>query len=171
MASGDPLFVFEMSGNTPPSADFARIDYIVADDGLREVLDFIGSGGSVDESGYLSSAWPKQYSGGGVDIVLHYSTDGSSVGVVQFEVSIETTKDGDDLGVGGVSFGTITDITDTPSTSTADFLDITAAGNISHVNCGSPVQKQGFRLKVTRDHDHATNTDDAQLEKIIVNEA
>ncbi len=170
MASGNTLFVFKPQGNIPPLTNFATPDFITAATGLRAVLDFIGSGGSVDEAAIWEDAWPSQYDGGGVDVVVHYSTDGTSVGAVQFEVSIEVVQDADDQDAGGQDFGTATDITDTPSTATANILDITAAGAISHANCGSPSVGDGMRLKIARDHDHAANTDDAQISKIVVTE-
>lgn len=170
MASGDTLFVFIPKDNVPPSTGFATLDLITAATGFREVLDFIGSGGSADESAIFESVWPSHYDGGGIDVVIHYSTDNVSVGAVQWEVSVEVIQDQDDQDAGGQDFGTLTDITDTPSTATANILDITAAGVVTHANCGSPAVGDGMRLKVTRDHDHATNTDDAQLSKVVVTE-
>ncbi len=170
MASGDLLFVFLAGDNRPPGTNFATPDTITAATGIRDVLDFIGSGGSADESAIFPGVWPPQYGGGGIDAVVHYSTDGTSVGAVQWEISVEVLQDTDDQDAGGQDFGTATDITDTPSTATANILDITAAGAVSHANCGSPSSGDGMRLKATRDHDHATNTDDAQLSKIVVTE-
>lgn len=170
MASGDSLFVFTPNSAMPPASNYATFDTIAAATGNRFVLDFIGSGGSADESAIFESIWPSHYAGGGINVVLHYSTDGTSVGAVQWEVSVEVTQDGDDQDAGGQDFGTATDITDTPSTATANILDITAAGAISHANCGSPSPGDGFRLKVTRDHDHAANTDDAQLHRVVITE-
>ena len=170
MASGDTLFVFMPQGNIPPSTNFATLDLIAAATGFRTVLDFIGSGGSVDEVAIWEDAWPSQYGGGGVDVVVHYSTDGTDVDIVQFEVSIEVLQDTDDQDAAGQDFGTATDITDTPSTATANILDITTAGAISHANCGSPAIGNGMRFKIARDHDHAANTDDVQLSKVVVTE-
>jgi len=170
MASGDTLFIFLPQDNVPPASNFATVDEFAAATGYRQVLDFIGSGGSADEAAIFESVWPSHYAGGGVNVVIHYSTDGTSVGAVQWEVSIEVTQDLDDQDAAGQDFGTATDITDTPSTATANILDITAAGAISHVNCGSPAVGDGMRLKVARDHDHATNTDDAQLHRVVVTE-
>lgn len=170
MASGNTLFIFIPKDNVPPSSNFATLDLITAATGFREVLDFIGSGGAADETAIFESAWPSQYAGGGVDCVVHYSTDGTSVGAVQWEVSIEVVQDADDQDAGGQDFGTLTDITDTPGTATANILDITAAGAITHANCGSPAVGDGMRFKITRDFNHATNTDDAQLSKVVVTE-
>jgi len=170
MASGNTLFVFLPQDNVPPATNYATLDTFAAATGLRTVLDFIGSGGSADEAAIFEGVWPSHYAGGGVNVVVHYSTDGTSVGAVQWEVSIEVIQDTQDQDAGGQDFGTLTDITDTPSTATANILDVTAAGAISHANCGSPAVGNAMRLKIARDHDHATNTDDAQLHRVVVTE-
>lgn len=168
MASGDTLFIFLPGDNIPPDSNYATLDVIAAATGNRECLDFVGSGGSADEAAIFEGVWPSHYDGGGINVVIHYSTDGTSTGAVQWEVSVEVVQDADDQDAGGQDFGTPTDITDTPSTATANVLDITAAGAISHVNCGSPSAGDSMRLKVARDHDHAANTDDAQLQRVVV---
>ncbi len=170
MASGDSLFQFFPQGNQPPATNFATLDVVDAATGSRIVLDFVGSGGSVDEAAIFEAYWPSHYGGGGIDVVIDYSTDGTDVDIVQWEVSVEVLQDGDDQDAGGQDFGTPTDITDTPGTATANILDRTAAGAISHVNCGSPAVGDRMRFKIARDHDHATNTDDAQLHGIYVME-
>jgi len=168
MASGDTLFRFLVELNQPPGSNFATIDIFAAVTGNRWVLDFIGSGGSVDEIAIFGDYWPSYYAGGGADCFVDYSTDGTSQGAVQWEVSIERLQDTDDQDAGGVDFGTATDITDTPSAATANILDVTAVGAISHANCGSPAVGNRMRLKIVRDHNHATNTDDAQLHGVLV---
>lgn len=171
MASGDPIAeVFKDGAGIPPATNFATPDTFAAATGLRRVSDFIGSGGSVDESNIDGFVMPKQYAGGGLDFVVDYSTDGTSVGAVQWEISVEVVQDDDDQDAGGQDFGTLTDITDTPATATANFNNRTAAGSVSHANCGSPVEGDRMRVKITRDHDHATNTDDGQLHTVYVTE-
>ena len=170
MATGDLLFVFEPQNNEPPSTNYATADWFAAATGVRPVLDFEGSNGSADEVAIFSAVWPTNYAGGGVNVVVHYSTDGTSVGAVQWEVSIEVLQDADDQDAAGQDFGTATDITDTPSTATANILDITAVGAITHANCGSPAVGDGMRFKIARDFDHATNADDAQLHKVVITE-
>lgn len=164
MASGDTLFIFTVGHNDPPSTNYATEDVIAATEGIRRVLDFVGSGGSADEVAIFEGVWPSWYDGGGVTIKLHVSTDGTSTGEVQWEVSVETTGDGE--GAAGAGFGTPTDITVTPS-GTANVEEI-VSGNVSHVNCGSPATGETARFNIARDHDHATNTDDGQLHSVEV---
>ena len=170
MASGDTLFQFFAQNNQPPATNFATLDVVYAATGSRLVLDFIGSGGSVDEVAIFEGYWPSHYGGGGIDVVIDYSTDGTDVDIVEWEVSAEVLQDTDDQDAAGQDFGTATNIADTPSTATANILDRTAAGAISHANCGSPVVGDRMRFKIARDHDHAANTDDAQLHGVYITE-
>ncbi len=168
MASSDTLFVFVPVNNVPPSSNFATLDSFAAATGLRLVLDFDGV--AADETAIFPGVWPSNYAGGGIDVIIHYSLDGTDAQVVQFEVSVEVIQDDDDQDAGGQDFGAATDITDTPATNIANYSNITAAGVISHANCGSPVVGDRMRLKVTRDFDHAANTDDVQLHAVHVKE-
>lgn len=168
MASGDTLFVFTPANNVPPASAFATLDVFAGATGLREVLDFDGS--AANETGIFSGVWPSNYAGGGINVIIHYSLDGTDAQDVQFEVSAEVVQDDDDQDAGGQDFGAATDITDTPATNTANFSNITAPGAISHANCGSPAIGDRMRLKVTRDFDHAANTDDVQLHAVHVKE-
>ena len=170
MSSGNTLFKFFPQDNEPPATNFATRDTFAAASGDRLVLDFIGSGGSVDEIAIFSDFWPSNYDGGGIDVVAHYSTDGTDVDVVQFEVSVEVIQDRDDQDAAGQDFGTATDITDTPGDATANFNNVTAPVAISHANCGSPAKGDRMRFRIVRDHDHAANTDDAQLHGIYITE-
>lgn len=167
MASGNTLFIFLPEDNIPPTTAFATYDTFAAATGNRSVLDFDGA--AADETAIFQGVWPSHYSGSGINVVLHYSTSGTDAEAVQFEVSVEVIQDGDDQDAGGQDFGAATDITDNPA-ATANFLDVTTAGAISHANCGSPAAGDMMRLKVTRDFDHAANTDDAQLQAVVVKE-
>lgn len=170
MASGDTLFVFGPDDNIPPTSNFATKDMFAAATGWRDVLDFDGTGDNETAIFGKGHVWPSNYAGGGIDVIIHYSLDGTDAQDVQFEVSVESVGDNHDQDAGGRDFGAPTDITDTPATNTANYSNITAAGQISHVNCDSPAVGDRIRLKVTRDYDHAANTDDVQLHAVHVKE-
>lgn len=172
MASGDTLFEFLILSNQTSTANFATPDFFSGSTGIRLVLDFIGSGGSVDETAFFESYFPSHYDGGGVDVILDVSTDGTSTGAMQYEVSIESLQDGDDQDAGGATFGAATDIlwASDSTTGVANTLVRTPAGAITHSNCGSPSVGDRMRIKIARDHDHAVNTDDGQLHGIYVTE-
>jgi hypothetical protein len=168
MASGNTLFIFLPEDNIPPTTAFATYDTFAAATGIRSCLDFDGA--AANETAIFQGVWPSHYAGGGINVVIHYSTSGTDAQAVQFEVSCEVIQDGDDQDAGGQDFGTLTDITDTPSVNTANFVNVTAAGAITHANCGSPAAGDRMRLKITRDFDHEANTDDVQFHAAVVTE-
>ena len=168
MSSGDTIFKFTPPQNIPPSSNFATADTFAAATGFRLVLDFDGT--AANETAIFADVWPSNYAGGGIDVIIDYSLDGTDAQAIQFEVSVEVIQDDDDQDAGGQDFGAATDITDTPATNTANYNNRTAAGAISHANCGSPAVGDRMRLKVTRDYDHAANTDDVQLHAVHVKE-
>lgn len=168
MASGDTLFVFTPADNVPPASNFATLDTFAAATGFRLVLDFDGV--AADETAIFSGVWPSNYDGGGINVIIDYSLDGTDAQAVEFEVSVEVVQDDDDQDAAGQDFGAATNIADTPATNTANYNNRTAPGAISHANCGSPAVGDRMRLKVTRDYDHAANTDDVQLHAVHVKE-
>jgi len=172
MASGDFIVGLEAEAftETDGATNPATFDTFAAASGFRVVLDFIGSGGAADEHAIAKFYMPSNYAGGGLDTVVWYSTDGTSVGAVDWEVSFEVVQDDDDQDAGGQDFGTVTSVADTPATATANFVNKTAAAAVSHANCGSPAVGDRMRVKIARDYDHATNTDDAQLHGIYISE-
>ena len=168
MASGDTLAVFAAADNVPPSSAYATLDTYAAATGVRSVLDFDGS--AANETAIFPFSWPSHYDGGGVNVTIWYSTDGTDVDAVQFEVSFEVVQDDDDSDAAGQDFLTVSNITDTPATATANYTNKTSAGSVSHANCGSPAVGDAGRCKITRDYDHAANTDDVQLHRVVVTE-
>ena len=102
MASGDALFAFFPAGNTPPASSFATFDTVAGATGIRLVLDFRGETG--DETAIFEGYFPAHYAGGGVDVVVDYSPDGTVNAAIEFEVSIESLQDNDDQDAGGADF-------------------------------------------------------------------
>lgn len=169
MASGDTIFKFVPASGTPDDDAPAYLDEIIADTGLRTVIVY---GTSADQKMTFADIWPSHYDGGGIDVKIMYSTDGTDQGEIEWNIAAEVLQDDDDSDAGGQDFGAVTDITDIPAAATDNKTNITAPGTISHVNCGSPSPGDGFRLDVTRDIDHDTsaNTDNLQIHKIYVTE-
>ena len=170
MASGDTLFKFFAQDNQPPATNFATPDTFAAVTGDRHVLDFAGAG--ADETAIMEDWWPSHYDGGGVDVVVDYSTDGTVTAAIQFEISFEKIIDGSDQDAAGVDFDQtpVKDITDTPSAATANINDRTAALAVTHAECGSPAVGDRMRFKITRDFNHAVNADDVQLHAVYITE-
>lgn len=158
MASGDLLFELHAIGSMPPATAMATLDTIALSAGLLDVLDFAGA--TADESAYWKVNVPSHYAGGGFRFEIDYAMDGTDGSDVQFEISMGKTVATDALGSEGM--GTLTDITDTPN-GTANTMDTTPTGDVSHANGGSPAIGDLVRIKIARDFDHAANADDAQF--------
>jgi hypothetical protein len=167
LASGDTLFKFTPSDNTPPTSAAATPDLVGATVGWRRVLDFAGS--VENEIAIFDDAWGSQYAGNGADFQIHYGTDGTSTGAVQFFVSFEILVDTTSMATGGATFGAVVTATDTPS-GTANQFAVTATVAVPHTTLGSPVAGQSMRCRLERNFNHATNTDDAQFLRIVITE-
>lgn len=164
MASGDTLFVLTPMGGVPPASAYASLDFIAitgaTPDSYIPVLDFDGA---TDEHMDWFLAMPSQYSGGGLNIVIQYAMSGTNGNNVEWEVRCADFVDDNALAT-AVVINTQTEvaITDTPI-ATANDLNVTAAGSLSHSNAGSPAAGAMIQVRITRDVSPASNTDDAQF--------
>lgn len=170
MASGDTLFKFFPLGSIPTKTVFATLDTI--DDGSTVVgqvfvLDFAGA--TADEHAEWADIMPSHYGGGGLTFEITYATDGTVSADVQFEIRAIQMVAGDTITSEDLQAQTATDITDSPST-TADVVDVAPTGAITHANAGSPAVGDYMRFRLSRDFDHATNADDAQVISVLVTE-
>lgn len=161
MASGDSLFFFRPQDNEPPSANPAIEDTRNS----HPVLDFDDA---VNESGVFSWAVPRQYSGGGFTVYLHYAMTSAVTLTVDWDVSIERIGD-QQQDLDADNFGAITNIDNTTVPATSGLVDI-VNGLITHANGGSPVVGDGMRLKVTRDAVADDAAGDAELRFIEIQE-
>lgn len=170
MASGDTLAVLLPNGSLPTTTVYATLDTILDGStvvGVIDALDYAGA--TADESGDWKWVTPSNYAGGGFTYEIGYAMDGTDGSDVQFEVRQIQDVASDALGSQNLGAQTATDITDTPN-GTADVLDVTPTGAISHANAGSPAIGDENRTRITRDYDHAANADDAQFVYCVITE-
>jgi hypothetical protein len=171
MASGNTLFALYPKGHSPTvtlGATFDTISDASTPASITEVLDFDGA--AQDEHAEWNVTVPSQYAGGGFNVVIKYAMSGTDADAVQFEVRMLKLGDTADLDTDlGMDTQTATDITDTP-TGTANAMMVTSAGAVTHSNAGSPSAGDHMRIRITRDYDHASNTDDAQLVAVYITE-
>lgn len=156
MASGQTLFCLFPQDNEPPSANFAELD----SRNSHPVLNFDSA---TDESAIFTCILPRNYAGGGITIYLHVSFASATSGVARYDVAFERVGDGSqDM--------------DSDGFASAQSVDITAPGTSGHVEIASVAFTDGaqidsiavgelFRIKITRDANHANDTasGDAQL--------
>jgi hypothetical protein len=166
MASGDVLMVFRPTDNEPPSAAFATIDTR----NVHPVLDFDGS---TDEEAVFTSMLPPNYAGGGLTVDTLWSFTTATTGSLRVQADIERINlsgldvDSDSFtgsfqSAGGSAPGTSGQVI-------AVSVAFTSGGQMDSVVAG-----EMFRLKIRRDADGTSGTDDiatdAELHMVVVKE-
>ena len=167
MASGDTLAVF-----TPLAATFPASNYATPD--LRNnhpVLDFDGS---TDEEVYFEGVMPSHYGGGSVVFDLYVALSSATSGTSRWQTDVERINSGGpDLdsdsfvgsfqSAGGSASGT-------SGIPTVISVTHTAGAQLDSLAAGEP-----FRLKVRRDADGTSGTDDittdGELVRVVMREA
>lgn len=149
MASGDTLIAFYPADNEPPTSAYATLDTRNA----HPVLDFDDS---TDESAVFTGILPRHYGGGGITVYLHWAATSATSGTARWSVAVEAiaAQDIDSDGfasaqtAGGTAHGTsgVETVTSIAFTDGAQMDSVVAGG--------------AFRLKVTRDADGTSGTDD-----------
>ena len=157
MAAGDTLLIFTPQANEPPAANYATLD---SRNG-HLVLDFDAD---TDESAVFKGVMPRHYGGGGVTVYLHYGMSTAVADGVVWTAAFERVSDSQqDIDADG--FAAAQTITDTvPGTS--GHVTIAAIAFTDGAQMDSIAAGEGFRLRLTRDANHATDdtaTGDAEL--------
>lgn len=159
MASGDTLLVFTPYHNEPPSVSFATLDLRNS----RPVLDFDGS---ADEEAVFSAILPRRYSGGGLTVTTYWSFTSATSGNLRVQAAIERI-DASSLDI------------DTDSFASFQSVGVTAPGTSGQIIAGSVTFTSGaqmdslaagemFRLKIRRDADGTSGTDDIATDAELV---
>jgi len=170
VATTDTLFILTPQSSVPTTTAYATLD-VLSDSstvvGNMPVLDFAGA--TADEHAEWVLMMPSNYAGGGLTFEINYAMDGTVGTAVQFEVRAIQMVAADTITSQDLQAQTATDITDTPN-GTANVLDVTPTGAITHANAGSPAVGDYVRIRLSRDFDHAANADDAQVLSVLVTE-
>ncbi len=151
MASGNTLLQFAAQDNEPPASNFATLD---SRNG-HLVLDFDGA---TDEEAVFSGVLPAHYAGGGLTIETFWAFSSATSGSLRVQAAIERIDassldiDADDFAAfqsaGGTAPGTSGQVIKVTVTMTSGAqMDSLAAGEV-------------FRLKIRRDADGTSGTDD-----------
>lgn len=149
MASGNTLNTFAPQDNEPPTSAFATLDTR----NLHPVLDFDAA---TDEAAVFSGVLPRHYAGGGVTVYLHWSATSATSGSARWQAAFEAVS-GQDIDSDGFasaqSAGSATNGTSGVETITT--IAFTDGAQMDSVAAGG-----AFRLKINRDADGTTGTDD-----------
>lgn len=155
MASGDTLLQWSTLANEPPSTAFATADTR----NLHPVLDFDDT---TDEEAVFSGIVPQHYTAAAsVQVYVHYAMSSATSGNVQIDVQIERVGDGQqDIDANG--FAAVQSVTQAvPATS--GNVDI-ALVTLTNAQADAIAVGEGFRLKVRRDANHASDTATGDME-------
>lgn len=149
MASGNTLAVFTPLHNEPPASAFATVDTRNS----HPVLDFDAA---ADESAVFTGVMPRHYGNGGITVKLVWAATSATSGTARWLTALERVI-GQDIDSDG--FATANSAGGTANGTSG----IPTETEIAHTNgaeMDSVVAGDTFRLKVTRDADGTSGTDD-----------
>lgn len=166
MASSDTLMIFTPLNNEPPSSNYATID-------TRNSIPVLDFDDTTDESAVFGGVLPTTYGGGGLTVTLVWGATTATSGTVSWDVSIESnTDDADDLDSDSFAAANNSGAVTAPSASGEfgyDDVTFTDGADMDSLAAG-----ESFRIKVTRDANSTTATDnmsgDAELLRVIIKE-
>lgn len=161
MASGDSLAVFLPQDNEPPSANYATPDVRNG----HPVLDFDGA---TDEEAIFTGILPRNYAGGGLTVYLHVMFTSATSGNARWQADIERMDDGGSTDLDSDSFtGTFQSAAGNPNgtsgVTTLVTITFTSGAQMDNLAAG-----EAFRLKIRRDADGTSGTDDVTTDAELV---
>lgn len=160
MASGNTLLTFLPTDNEPPSSNYATLDTRNG----HPVLDFDGS---TDEEAVFTGVLPRHYAGGGLTVYVHVAFTSATSGSGRLQADIERI-DASSLDIDSDSFtGTFQSAgVSAPGTSgqvVVGTITFTSGAQMDSLAAGEP-----FRLKIRRDADGTSGTDDITTDMELV---
>ncbi len=151
MASGNTLAVFAPQDNEPPTSNFATFDTR----NLHPCLDFDGA---TDEEAVFTGILPRNYAGGGLTVYLHVGFTTATSGNAYWQAAIERMDDGT-LDVDADSFASFKGAAGNPN-GTSGVMTLVTITFTSGAEMDSLAAGEMFRLKIRRDADGTSGTDD-----------
>lgn len=161
MASGNTLLILGPLGNEPPASNYATLDTRNG----HPVLDFDPT---TQETAIWSAIMPRNYSGGGITVYVHWTSD-STTNTVGWDVSLERNTDGGD-DIDSDSFATAQTVTAATVPGTSGVPKVTNVAITNGANMDSVAAGDAFRLRVRRDVAGDSSAGDAQLLMVEVKE-
>jgi hypothetical protein len=151
MASGDTLCVFVPQSAEMPANNYATFD---VRNGVL-VLDFDDT---TDESVEMAGFMPRNYAGGGITVTIGYMATSATSGTVSLDVAFKSvTDDLDDLDIKAFATANNTNPTAASASGEVDYATVTFTDGAA---MDSIAAGEYFRMRLTRDADSTTSTDD-----------
>src|SRR5262245_14780074 len=148
MAVGDVLAVFMPADNEPPAASYATLDYR----NQHPTLDFDAA---ADESAVFSSVMPRHYANGSINVNIFWAATSATSGTTRWQVAFELMTG---LDLDADSFATA--LSGGSTCSATNGVAVTTTITLTRAQAASVTAGSPFRLKLTRDADATTGTDD-----------
>jgi len=148
MASGNTLFIFTPGDGMPPASNYATFDTRNS----RLVLDFDPT---TDEAAIFRGILPRNYAGGGITVYLIWMATSATSGACRWQTSFErcnTDQDSDSFATANSGGGT--------ANGTSGITTTTSIAHTNGAEIDSVAVGEEFLLKVTRDADGTSGTDD-----------
>ena len=152
MASGNTLVVFMPQDNEPPASNYATFDTRNS----HPTLDFDGA---TDEEAVFSSILPRHYAGGGLTVYLHVAHTSATSGTSRWQADIERMDDGT-LDTDADSFTGSFQSAACTASGTSGIMTLVTITFTSGAQMDSLAAGEMFRLKIRRDADGTSGTDD-----------
>lgn len=159
MASGDTLIIFTPLANEPPVSAYASIDTRNA----HPVLDFDGS---TDEEAVFSGILPRNYAGSGLTINTYWALTSATSGSLRVQAAIER-MDTSSLDIDADSFASFQSNGGSAPGTSGQIIQVAVALS-SGANMDSLAAGEPFRLKIRRDADGTSGTDDITTDAELV---
>lgn len=151
MATTNVLVQWTPLANEPPSAAFATPDLR----NLHVVLDFDGA---TDEEAVFSGVLPAHYSGGGLTINTFWSFTSATSGSLRVQTAIERIQ-ASTLDIDADSFASFNSAGGTAPGTSGHVIKVTTT-HATGAEMDSLAAGEAFRLKIRRDADGTSGTDD-----------
>ena len=151
MASGDTLAVFFPQDAEPPASNFATFD---TRNGVL-VLDFDDT---TDESVEFAGFMPRNYGGGGITVTVGWMATTAVSGAISLDAAFKSVSDdADDLDTKSFAAANNANPTAPSASGEVDYVTIafTDGADMDSVAAG-----EYFRMRLTRDANGTTSTDD-----------
>lgn len=150
MAAGDLLVSFGPLHGEPTSSNFATLD-------LRNQVPVLDFDAATDESIVFSAVMPRHYGGGGVTLTIGWMATTATSGTISLDAAwMSVSDDADDLDT--KSFAAANNANPTAASASGE-VDYATIAFTDGADMDSVAAGEYFRLKITRDADGTTSTD------------
>lgn len=148
-ASGDTLAVFTVLNNEPPASAYMTLD-------TRNAHPVLDADGSTDEEAVFRGIMPSNYGNGGVTVKVHVMFTSATTGTGRLQTAFEdmSAQDADSDGFASFNSGSVT------PNGTSGIETIVSINHANGAEMDSVAAGDEFRLKIRRDADGTSGTDD-----------